>query len=75
MDLSFARFELDGTAIALPGDLAVLMAGVSIRQATSQTAMIETCGTAPVTADGWLCPPHGAFNRTMAATICAWKQE
>ncbi|WP_374138169.1 hypothetical protein [Sphingomonas sp.] len=78
MDLSFSRFELDGTAIALPGDLAVLMVGIAARQATSPTAMIESRTarmTMPVAIPDLLHPADGAFNRIMATTICRWNQE
>ncbi len=75
MDLSFARFAFDGTLVDLSGDFATLMAGVSVRQAASRTAMAAAPLTPLATDNGLLNPSHGAFNRPMAATIFHWKQE
>jgi len=75
VDLSFSRFEPDCTAIALSGDLAVLLVGIAARQSTSPTALLAARVTIPVLTDQLFAPAHGAFNRAMAATIRSWKQE
>jgi hypothetical protein len=75
VDLSFSRFEQDSTVIAMPGDLAVLLVGVTARQASSPTALMESHRTIAVPTADLLRPAHGAFNRAMATTICRWRQE
>ncbi|MBY0303704.1 MAG: hypothetical protein B7Y43_13670 [Sphingomonas sp. 28-62-20] len=75
MDLSFSRFEPDGTAIAMPGDLAVLLVGIAARQANSPTALIGAYSGIQAKPEDLLRPVHGAFNRAMAALICRWRQE
>lgn len=75
MDLSFRRFEQDSNVTALPPDLAMLLVAVAARQAMSPTAMINA-RPAPWSRDeALLAPRHGAFSRTMAERIAAWRQE
>ena len=75
MDLSFSRFEHDSRVTGLPPDLAVLMVGVSARQAASPTAILHARLTPVVAPTSLLAPAHGAFNRAVAATIRRWKRD
>lgn len=68
MDLSFARFDKDVRITALPPDLAVLMVGISARQAASPTAIAASRLSAPVRIDALFAPLAGAFN--LAAATC-----
>lgn len=68
MDLSFSRFEADGTVVALPPDLAVLMVGIAARQAASPTALMQA--RLPVfSRRDRLAPAHGAFNHAVAVLL------
>lgn len=69
VDLTFSRFEADGTVVALPPDLAVLMVGVAARQAASPTAMIQARLPAPHSIPDWFLPAHGAFNLAVAQLL------
>lgn len=71
MDLSFSRFEADGTVTALPPDLAVLMVGVAARQAASPTALLQARLPAQDRVHDWFAPAHGAFNRAVAQGLGA----
>lgn len=73
MDLSFSRFEHDGRVTGLPPDLAVLMVGVTARQAGSPTAMIHARLSSHVVTDTPFAPSHGAFNARVAALFTRWK--
>ncbi|CAN5289007.1 hypothetical protein BH10PSE15_BH10PSE15_03880 [soil metagenome] len=75
MDLSFSRFEHDSRVTGLPPDLAVLMVGVSARQAASPTAMIHARLSPRGVATGLFTPAHGAFNAVVAAMFTRWKEE
>ncbi|MDF0488270.1 hypothetical protein PX554_09025 [Sphingomonas sp. H39-1-10] len=73
MDLSFSHFVQDGRVTGLPPDLAVLMVGVSARQAASPTAILHA-RLSPVAAPrSVFTPSGGAFNRAVAATFGRWK--
>lgn len=69
MDLSLSRFEADGTIVALPPDLAVLMVGVAARQAASPTALAQARLPAPHFVRDWFAPAHGAFNHAVALLL------
>ena len=71
MDLSFSRFEADGTITALPPDLAVLMVGVAARQAASPTALMQARLPALDRSHDWFAPAHGAFNLAVAHLLRA----
>lgn len=71
MDLSFSRFEADGTVVALPPDLAVLMVGVAARQAASPTALAQARLSSPGRHDDRFAPVHGAFNHAVALLLRA----
>jgi len=73
VDLSFSRFEHDSRVTGLPPDLAVLMVGVSARQAASPTAMIHARLTPVQIATSLFAPAHGAFNGAVAAMFTRWK--
>lgn len=69
MDLSFSRFEADGTVVALPPDLAVLMIGIAARQAASPTALVQARLHVPSHRRDRLAPAHGAFNHAVAVLL------
>jgi len=73
VDLSFSRFEHDSRVTGLPPDLAVLMVGVSARQAASPTAMIHARLTPVQIATSLFAPAHGAFNGAVAVMFTRWK--
>ena len=73
MDLSFSRFEPDSRITGLPPDLAVLMVGVSARQAASPTAILHARLTPVIVPTRLFAPADGAFNRAVAATFTRWK--
>ena len=75
MDLSFTRFEADTRVTALPPDLAVLMVGIFVRQAASETAMTQTKLAADHVDAAIFAPAHGAFNLPVAQMFTAWKAE
>jgi hypothetical protein len=76
LDLSFARTAgLDAAVvIALPAELAVLLAGVAGRQAASPTARVQArlafTGAPGATL---LAPASGAFSALTAAAIRRWQ--
>lgn len=74
MDLSFSRFALNAQPTVLPADLAVMVVGITARQASSPTARFQgNLMALPVTGD-LFAPTHGCFNAEMAASITRWKQ-
>jgi hypothetical protein len=75
LDLSFARLRpLEATPV--PIDLAVLLVGVTARQAASDTARAQARSALVSGATlGWLRPESGAFSGAMAATLTGWKAE
>ena len=75
MDLSYLRFDHDASVAVLPPDLAVLMVGISARQAASPTALIQTRQFARVIESSAFFPPSGAFDAQVAARIADWGQE
>lgn len=75
MDLSFSRFDTHTEVTVLPADLAVLMMGVTARQAASPTAAVAAMASALAPPDRLFAPLHGAFNGPMAAQIRCWKDE
>lgn len=73
MDLSFTRFDRETELTVLPPDLAVLMVGVTARQAASRTAAVQA-GFARDTPDPALfAPQDGAFNGPMARALVRWR--
>lgn len=75
MDLSFTRFVSDAEVSLLPGDLAVLMVGVSARQAASATALAQAGLARAAPPPDPFAPADGAFNGAVATLIGGWKQE
>ncbi|RZF63331.1 hypothetical protein EWE75_16830 [Sphingomonas populi] len=75
MDLSFSRFEPDSQATSLPADLAVLMVGVSARQAASPTAILHARLTPIVIPTSRFAPADGAFNGAVAAMFIRWEAD
>ena len=75
LDLSYPRFDRAQELTELPDDLAVLMVGISARQAASPTAT----GWARIGRDApqetLFAPLHGAFNGAVAAAMQEWKEE
>ena len=69
VDLSFSRFVADGTVIALPPDLAVLMVGVTARQAASPTALVQARLPVRGHRESRFAPVHGSFNAGVAALL------
>ena len=75
MDLSFTRFEADTRVTALTPDLAMLMVGIFVRQAASETALAQTKLAAQHDDGGIFAPAHGAFNLPVAEMFTRWKGE
>ena len=79
MDLSFPRFDRDAEVTVLPADLAVLMVGITARQAASPTAAAQARASTRFVLASFdsrlLAPLHGAFNGPMAAALTGWKDE
>jgi hypothetical protein len=73
LDASFSRFEPHGELTVLPPDLAVLMVGVSARQAASPTAARWARLSAAPAETSLLAPAGGAFNAAMASHLAEWK--
>lgn len=74
MHLSFARYERDGTVTAMPTELAVLLVGISSRQAASPTARAQARLGLTTSASGLLAPRGGAFHHAAALAITRWKE-
>lgn len=75
MDLSFKRLEQDRSGTTMPPDLAVLLVGISARQATSPTARIEAALAANQSAVADPLPVAGAFDLPMARVIAQWRED
>jgi hypothetical protein len=75
VDLSYLRFEHDASVAIFPPDLAVLLVGVTARQAASPTAMMQARFAPTVWADLPFRPPSGAFDERQAVRIERWRQE
>lgn len=75
MDLSFKRLEQDRSGTTIPSDLAVLLVGISARQAISPTARVETALAAAGSVDSGSLPTAGAFNPPMARLIAQWRED
>ena len=74
MDLSYLRFEHDASVAILPPDLAVLLVGVTARQAASPTAL-EYARLLPLAASASpFHPLSGAFDPRQAARIERWSE-
>ena len=69
MDAYFTRFEPHGELTILPPDLAVLMVGVSARQAASPTAACWARMDMSIAEGSLLAPALGAFNAAVAARL------
>lgn len=69
MDAYFTRFEPHSELTVLPPDLAVLMVGVSARQAASPTASCWARIGAVPGEEALLAPADGAFNGGVAARL------
>jgi hypothetical protein len=74
LDLSFSRFEFDAQPTLLPADLAVMVVGITARQASSPTARFQAQLLDLPVVRTLFAPSHGAFNAEMAASITRWKQ-
>jgi len=75
LDLSFSRFEPDSRGTGLPPDLAVLMVGVSARQAASPTAILHARLMPAVVPTRLFAPADGAFNGAVAAMFTRWETD
>ncbi len=77
MDLHFSSFdnaiELPMVSVDLSGMLAVLMVGVTARQAASLTAATQTGLQTENSGQHLLAPLDGAFNGTVAIALTRWK--
>lgn len=73
MDLSFARLDRDFAVTAMPTELAVLLVGVSARQAASPTARMQARLSVIKPADMLLAPVNGAFHALAAAALTRWQ--
>jgi hypothetical protein len=69
LDAYFTRFEPHSELTVLPPELAVLMVGVSARQAASPTASCWARMGAGSLEGSLLAPAHGAFNGAVAARL------
>lgn len=69
MDLSFARLDSEVAVTALPTELAVLLVGVTARQAASPAARVAALIAGRFSATPLLAPPHGSFNAATAALL------
>jgi hypothetical protein len=74
VDLSYLRFDHDASVAVLPPDLAVLMVGISARQAASPTALTQTRLFPRVVESSVFFPLSGAFDADVAARIVDWGQ-
>ena len=74
MDLSFTRSDRASEPRTLPTDLAVLMVGVSARQAASITAglQVDLARSASVTPTRF-APADGRFSTGAARALSDWK--
>lgn len=75
MDLSYLRFDHDASVAVLPPDLAVLMVGVTARQAASPTALTQIRLFPRVIESSAFFPASGAFDSDVAERIVNWGQE
>jgi len=75
VDLNFARLDSCTAITALPTELAVLLVGVSARQAASPTARVQTLMLPPPGAASLLAPTHGCFDSRTATALTRWHQE
>ena len=75
MDLSYQRFDHDASVTALPPDLAVLLVGVTARQAASPTALFQAMLYPRVIESSPFFPPSGAFDANVAARMVEWGQQ
>jgi hypothetical protein len=75
VDLGFARLKKYAAITALPIDLAVLLVGVSARQAASRTARTQTQIPPPADPAGLLEPQNGCFDSQTASALTRWQQE
>ena len=73
LDLSFNRFDRDTELTVLPPDLAVLMVGVTARQAASLTAAVQAGLVRAAPAPSLFAPLDGAFNGPMARALTQWR--
>lgn len=73
MNVDFARLDRHRELTVLPPDLAVLMVGVSARQAASPTAARWARMAAEPPDRSLLAPAEGSFNAVMAASLTEWK--
>jgi hypothetical protein len=75
VDLSYLRFDHDASVTVLPPDLAVLMVGVTARQAASPTALAQTRFFPRVIETSAFFPSSGAFDSVVAARLADWSQQ
>jgi hypothetical protein len=75
VDLSYLRFDHDASVAVLPPDLAVLMVGVTARQAASPTALSQARLFPRVIESSAFFPASGSFDAEVAARIADWSQE
>jgi hypothetical protein len=75
VDLSFARLDRQVGVTAMPTELAVLLVGIAVRQATSPTACIQARLDVAAPVDRLLAPRDGAFHGPAAVALTRRKQE
>lgn len=69
LDLSFARFEPDAQAAMASPELAVLLVGVTARQAASPTAQTQVRIEQRPATTGAFAPADGAFSGSVARLL------
>ncbi len=75
VDLSFPHFDKSEAVTVLPSDLAVMMVGITARQAASPTALFFARLASGVPESRLFAPAHGAFNVAVAAALRGWQEE
>ena len=76
MDLSYHRFDHDASvAVSLPADLAVLLVGVTARQAASFTAAVQTRMAPDIVPGSPFHPASGSFHPIVAQRFIGWQEE
>lgn len=69
MDLSFARLDSEVAVTALPTELAVLLVGVTARQAASPAARTAALLARKLAVVALLSPPHGSSSLATAQLL------
>ena len=74
VDLSFPHFDKSAAVTVLPPELAVMMVGVTARQAASPTALFFARLASGASESRLFAPAHGAFNESVAAALRGWQE-